>query len=187
MNENKFVFTWTMALFMTVYATSWYISYETPYDGLIFLLIVSLVLNLYAIMKRLFIGIIVGGFLAILGIFIPFLLPFILLLPLLFRFTELIKNLGLILIGFVLYFSAWYFPNILPSTNFGFWDAEYKLLAFIIGLGIMFLNYFILSKLGYKIKHITFYTIGLPAYILVILIPFVGHHSTHDFQDNSAK
>lgn len=174
------IFTTKSILFMSLYGICFSISSKDPNSGLQFLLIAAIIFNLYDLLKRLFWGVIIGTFLTILGLLIPILLPFILLLPVIFRFTQFLKNIHLIFIGISLYFTAYYLPVELNEIT-----ESIELLTFLIGFAIMFMVYLVLSKMGASINDISFFTIGIPAYLLLLLIPFVNHNS--HYTDNNSN
>ena len=148
---------------------------SSPWQALLTLTLLGVLVSLPAIIRTMITGFSMMLLMSLLLMFLPFLLPFVLLFKLLTKFGQVAKNGALLMAGVLLYTALFYVPTIMTSSSLLHLTGENpqlaKTLAFIAGGTVMGGIGWVASRRGCDAARIAICTLGLPAFVLLLVLP----------------
>lgn len=171
----------TYNLLILNYAVTWLTVSVNFRDGATLFSCIWLILIAIKCLKLYLRKLAIVGILVIVGFFLPFLIPFFIIIPLVMFFSLIAKiweNWLLILIGALLYY--WLFtlpPGILQwASDMLPLDIAY-VFTFLFGIGMITLSTFLLKKVGYEKRSIETVLLSLPVFMVALFVGISLLHS----------
>jgi hypothetical protein len=164
---------------------------SSPWRALLTLTLLGVLVSLPAIIRSLITGFSMMLLMSLVLLFLPFLLPLVLLFKLLTKFGQVAQNWALLMAGVLLYTTLFYIPAIMTSSSLLHLTTENpqfaNTLAFITGGTVMAGIGWFASRRGCDAARIAICTLGLPAFMLLLVLPLPhlfgdgdwGSHSHH--------
>jgi hypothetical protein len=185
-----------LRIFLVVsYGAAWALASSRPVHGFLLLAGIGTLLSLPSIFQNILVGMLITALLTMLVAALPCLAPLLgifVLIKILGKFAEIVRNFVLLVWSFLLYGLLLSAPltirtNYLPS----FIDLNSTMLAdlimFVMGALIMELTCYAFSKLGHKRNQArtAAFIVGLPGFIILLGIFLFSLHGGPDLSDGS--
>ena len=161
-----------------IYGIAWKLAVFSNVTGFIFLIIAGFIYGLTLMLRNYFLETIKGILIfMVLGSIsaIPVIGPVIAALVTLYiafkQLKQILDNFLLIAAGFMLYFLLFYSPSLFQAWYMEQWETEANgWLDFFTGFALYGLIVWALTAIGYEIKNIFIFTLGLPGFIFIFYI-----------------